>query len=336
MKKYKHHVGVIAVLLILCCLVMSCAPKPVSQPEPTAPAVSTSPAAAPSQAGPKFRVGVSLLNRQHDFYKDLEEGMNQAAGPAGVELIIRDADFKLADQVSDIEDFIVQKVDALIICPVDTKGVGVAIKNANNAGIPVFTADIASEEGKVECHVASNNIEGGRKAAAYLGKLLKGKGKVLIVDWPYATSVLDRVKGFEEGMKAFPEIKILEKIDGGAQRDTAMKVMENMLQAHQDIAGVFAINDDTALGCLSAVEAANRNNIAIIGYDAIPEARAAILRDSPLKADVAQFPKEIGKDVVDVTVKFLNKEKIPGMIPVQVDIIDKAYLEKLAGAEGKK
>ncbi len=299
--------------------------NPASQQSSTAPAETKKPEG-------KSRLGVSLPNRQHDFYKDLEEGLKAEAEKEGFDLIVRDADFRMAKQVSDVEDFAVQKVDALIICPVDSKGVEKAILTANNARIPVFTADIAAEGGKVECHVASDNVQGGRKAAEFMGKLLKGKGKVLIVDYPYVTSVLDRVKGFEEGIKALPGIKIVEKVDGGTQRELAMKAMENMLQAHRDLNGVFAINDDTALGCLSAIEAAKRNDIVIVGYDAVPESRDAILRGSPLKGDVAQFPREIGRKTIETVKKFLRGEKVPSRIPVEVTIIDKTYLAKEANS----
>lgn len=315
----------VLLMLFLSFISLSCSRQP-AQKSGEQPATAKTTQTQPTAEKP--RIGVSLPNRQHDFYKDLEEGLKAEAAKEGFELIVRDADFKMAKQVSDVEDFAVQKVDALIICPVDSKGVEKAIQTANNAKIPVFTADIAAEGGKVECHVASDNVQGGRKAAEFMGKLLKGKGKVLVVDYPYVSSVLDRVKGFEEGIKALPGVKILEKVDGGTQRELAMKVMENMLQAHRDISGVFAINDDTALGCLSAIEAAKRNNIVIVGYDAVPEARDAILRGSPLKGDVAQFPKEIGKKSIETVKKFLKGEKIPALIPVEVTIIDRPYLEK--------
>lgn len=274
----------------------------------------------------KLKVGVSLLNRQHDFYKDLEEGLKGEAGARDVELLIRDADFDLPKQIADIEDLITQKVNALIICPVDSKGIVPVIKAANQAGVPVFTADIAADGGAVVSHIASDNIEGGKKAAQYLAKIIKGKGNIIILDWPYATSVLDRVKGFEEEIAKHHNIKVVAKVDGKAQRDPAMKTMENMLQAHKDIVAVFAINDDTALGALSAVEASGRKDINIVGYDAIPEARDAILRDSPLKADVVQHPKEIGKIAADTVLRHLNGETVSAKIPVAVEIVDKGSL----------
>ena len=117
-------------------------------------------------------IGVSLLTRAHVFYKDLEEGLHNEAAKHGFELIITSGDFDLWKQSSQIEDFITRKVDAIIVCPVDSRGIGPAIRKANEAKIPVFTADIASQEGDVVCHVASDNVAGGRLAGEYPGKIL--------------------------------------------------------------------------------------------------------------------------------------------------------------------
>src|SRR5690242_185626 len=107
-------------------------------------------------------IGVTLLTRAHVFYKDLEEGLRDEAAKHGYELIITAGDFDLGKQSAQIEDFITRKVDAIIVCPVDSRGVGPAIRKANDAHIPVFTADIAAQEGETVCHVASDNVAGGR------------------------------------------------------------------------------------------------------------------------------------------------------------------------------
>ena len=100
-------------------------------------------------------IGVSLLTRGHIFYRDLEEGLKSEADKNGYDLIITSAEWDLGKQISQIEDFISRKVDAIIVCPVDSKGIGSAIAEANKAGMAVFTADIAAEEGKVVSHIAS-------------------------------------------------------------------------------------------------------------------------------------------------------------------------------------
>jgi ribose transport system substrate-binding protein len=210
---------------------------------------------------------------------------------------------------------------------VDSKGIGTAIEEANQAGIPVFTADIAAEEGKVVCHIASDNVKGGETAAGYMGEHVKS-GKVAIIDQPTVTSVIDRVKGFEQKLKEYPGLKIVVKQTGLGVRDKAMDVTENVLQAHPDIKAIFAINDDSALGALQAVRAAGKEkSVTIVGYDATPEARKEILAGSALKADVIQYPKKIGEETIDAIARHFEGEQLPPTIPVPVGIVDKASLE---------
>ena len=108
----------------------------------------------------------------------------------------------------------------------------------------------------------------------------------MIIDHPTVASVQDRVKGFEEGLKKYPGITIVGQALGDGQRAKATQIMEDMLQAHRDLAGVFGINDDSALGAAGVIEAAGRKDIVVVGYDATDEAQAAIRKGGPLKADV--------------------------------------------------
>jgi len=101
-----------------------------------------------------------------------------------------------------------------------------------------------------------------------------------------------------------------------------MNVMETMLQSHPEINGVFAINDSTALGALSALRQAKRDDIIMVGYDADPEAQEEILKGSPLKADAVQYPREIGKTTVEMIAKHLSGEKVQKIVPVEVGIFD--------------
>src|ERR671933_162176 len=150
-----------------------------------------------SGAGAK-RIGVTLLTREHEFYRQLEAGLKEAADKQGYQLIITSGDFDLAKQQSQIENFIVQRVDAIILCPADSKGIGPAIEQANRAGIPVFTADIAAQGGQVVSHIASDNLAGGRLAADFVAKALGGQGDVGIIGQQEVQTGLDRELGFKE------------------------------------------------------------------------------------------------------------------------------------------
>ncbi len=273
-------------------------------------------------------IGVSLLNRAHIFYRDLEEGLKTEAAKHGYELIITSGDFDLGKQMSQIEDFITRKVDAIVLCPVDSRGVGPAVRKANEAKIPVFTADIAAEEGEVVSHIASDNVAGGRLAGEYLAKYLNGKGNVAIINQPIVTSVLDRVKGFMEAIANYPDIKVVADVNGDGVRDRAMQVAADILQANPKLDGIFGINDDSALGALDAATQFNRMNIAIVGYDAIDPARDAIKKGTPLKADVIQYPKIIGSTTIAKIAEYFGGATIPKLVPVEVGIVDKEALMK--------
>ena len=267
-------------------------------------------------------VGISLLTKEHVFYRDLEKGLREAADKHAYDLIVNSGDWDLAKHQAQLENFIVQRVDAIVVCPVDSKGIGPAIQKANQAGIPVFTADIKAEGGRIVSQIASDNVAGGRLAAEYMVKLLAGKGEVAIIDQPITQSVIDRVRGFNEVLARHPDIRIVARPSGDGVRDRAMKAAEDLLQGFPNLAGIFGINDDSALGALAAVEAAGRKGIVIVGYDGIPEARQAILRGSALKADVVQYPLEIGRITIDTTRATSAARRTRPDIPVKVGIID--------------
>lgn len=277
-------------------------------------------------------IGVSLLTREHQFYRDLEKAMRDEAARLGYALRIASAEFKSSEQANQVENFVTSRVDAIVVCPCDSAGIGGVLAEANRAGIPIFTADIAASTGEVVCHIASDNVAGGRQAAAFLASAIGGDGEVVVIDHPEVTSVIDRVRGFEEEMKKHPGIRIVDRPAAGGQRERALKVMEDMLQAHPNVKGVFGINDNSALGALAAVEAAGRSDISIVGYDATPDARAAIRRGSALKADTVQYPDRIGATTIRMIHDHLAGKPVPKIVPVEVGIVDRASLEKAGEA----
>jgi len=277
-------------------------------------------------------IGVSLLTREHDFYQQLEKGLQDAAAKHGYKLIITTGDFDLAKQQSEIDNFLVQKVDAIIVCPTDTKGIAPAIEKANAANIPVFTADIGAEGGKVVSHIASDNVAGGRLAGEYLAKVIGGKGNIGIVSQPELQSVIDRESGFREAIAKFPDIHIVSTINGAGVRDRSLKAADDMFQAHPDLRAVFAINDETALGVLASASSHNMKNLAIVGYDAAPEALKAIASGSALKADVAQQPREIGVQAIEAIADHFAGKNPPARIAVPVRIIDADSIRATGGA----
>jgi ribose transport system substrate-binding protein len=265
-------------------------------------------------------IGVSIQDLQAQFYEDMELGMKAEATKYGYAITFVDANRDQAKQTSQVEDFISKSVSAIVLTPADSKAVGSAIAEANQAGIPVFTADIASssDKGKVIAHVASDNVAGGRVAAQIMCKALNGPGTVAIIDQPEVTSVQDRVKGFKEGLAACKGVTIVADQSAGGDQTRAATVMDNLLQTYPNLRGVFGINDNSALGALSAVKSASKaGKIKIVGYDASPIAQKAI-DAGDMAGDPQQHPDQIGKLTIDAIHDYFNGKTPAKLIPVAV------------------
>src|SRR5690349_11915528 len=113
------------------------------------------------------QVGVTLLTEAHVFYQNLKQGLQQGADSLGVDLHVVAGEWDLARQTSQVQNFVTQGMDAIVVAPVNSSGIVSAIEDANHAHIPVFTADISADGGQVAAHVASDNIQGGRLLGAY-------------------------------------------------------------------------------------------------------------------------------------------------------------------------
>jgi ribose transport system substrate-binding protein len=283
-------------------------------------------AASPAPAAGGKTIGVSIQNREAQFYQDMEAGMKAEAKKYGYTVNVVDASRDNSKQQSQVEDFISQKVAAIVLTPYDSQAIGSAIVEANKAGIPVFTADIAnsSSRGVVVSHIASDNVQGGGEAGSLMCKAV-GSGAVAIIDEPEVTSVQDRVKGFKAALASgCPGVKIVADIDGGGERAKASSATEDILQAHADLKGIFGINDDSALGAAKAIEAAGMTGkIAVVGYDATPEARAAI-KAGTMYGDAIQHPDQIGAKTIDAIAASFAGKPVPKKIAVPVGTYTKA------------
>lgn len=267
-------------------------------------------------------IGVSLLTRTHPFYQDLEAGLTEAARAAGYELVVTAGEFDVARQKDQLQEFIVRRVDAIIVSPCDSKSIGTSVKSANDAGIPVFTADIAclASGVKVISHIASDNVAGGALAAQAVAEALAGTGTVAIIDHPEVESVIQRVKGFEDELSKHPGMRIVSKLSGRGTKDQAFRTAEDILQAHPELDAIFGINDDSALGALAAVEKAGRlDRVKIVGFDAVPEAREAI-KAGKIHADVIQQPKLIGKRTIEAVQQYLSGAAVDPVVLIQCDL----------------
>ena len=276
------------------------------------------PASGPS----KGTIGVSVLTMTNPFFKEIADTITAEAAKHGYATVITSGEFDVARQQNQVKDFIVGKAAAIVLCPCDSRSIGPAIVEANEAGIPVFTADIAclAPEAKVVSHVATDNLGGGRQAAeAMIEALGDAGGKVVVLDFKQAESCLLRVRGFEEVIAghnaAHPNarVEIVARLPGDGQKDKGFKCTEDSLQSHPDLAGIFAINDPSALGARAALEKAGvADRVKIVGFDGQIDGRQAI-KEGKIFADPVQFPDKIAALTVDSILRYFAGEDVPAV-----------------------
>ena len=236
----------------------------------------------------------------------------------GRDLIVVDAGDDAAKQTSDIEDLISKNISVLIVNPVDSDAVAPAVKDAIAKGIKVISLDRAVNGVDVDCSIASDNVEGARMATEYLVSLVGKDAKVVELEGTSGSSAtIDRGTGFHK--VADEQLNVVSSQTANFNRSEGMTVMENMLQSNSDIKGVFAHNDEMALG---AVEAIGNKDIVVVGFDSTDDALAAI-KKGKMAATVAQKPDLMGATAVETAIKIINGEAVEKSIPVEVELVTK-------------
>ncbi|MCU6747240.1 MULTISPECIES: substrate-binding domain-containing protein [Lachnospiraceae] len=273
-------------------------------------------------------IGVSLLNCTHVFYNNIQKGLENKAEELGWELIIQDAAADANKQLSQVQDFITQDVDAIIICPTNSAGSKSMVELADEADIPVFTMDIESD-GEVVSHVATDNYKGGQIAAEYmLEKILTDKkGDAAVITYSEIEACIQREKGFTDYLaENAPDVNVVDIQNYSGDQQKAADVMQNMLLKHENIDVVFAVGDPAAIGAQSSIDAAGKDTL-IIGYDGNPEGIEAIKAGGNWVADVAQDPTAIAEKTLEAVKTKLEGGTPDKEIKIEPYIIDKENAE---------
>jgi ribose transport system substrate-binding protein len=310
---------------LLAVVLSGCGPQQSSGPPLTPPSLP-----AGSQPKSKGTIGVSLLTLSNPFFKVMGDAMKSEGEKQGYEVLITSGEMDPARQKDQVKDFIVKKVSAIVLCPCDSRSVGTTIQEANRAGIPVFTADIAclDKNAKVVSHIATDNYMGGKQAGQAMVDALGGKGDVAIIDHPEVESVMLRTKGFREVVAGAKGIRIVADLPGGAARDSAYKTAQDILEKSPNVAGIFCINDPTAYGAVAAIEKAGRQGkIKVISFDGQPEAKQAI-KEGKITAEPIQYPDKIGTTTVQTIEKYMAGEHGPAQILIPPALYTKADADK--------
>ncbi|MET7358069.1 substrate-binding domain-containing protein [Streptomyces sp. NPDC005562] len=272
-------------------------------------------------SGTSTKIGMSLSTLNNPFFVQMKEGAQAEAEKSGIDLTVTDAQNDASQQSNQLQNFTGEGVKSIIVNPVDSDAAGPAVRGANKQDIPVVAADRGVNKAKTATLVASDNVAGGRLAAKTLAEKLGGKGKVIVLQGTAGTSASrERGQGFADGIKAYPGIDVVARQPADFDRTKGLDVMTNLLQSHKGVNGVFAENDEMALGAVKALGDKAGTSVPVVGFDGTPDGLKAVDAGT-LYASVAQQPKELGKIAVQNAVRSAQGKKVRETVKVPVKVV---------------
>ena len=274
-------------------------------------------------AAPKT-IGFSLWTMKYTFFQAVEKGVRDACKELGYKYVMIDQNEDATKMVNDLNTLVGQKVDGIVITPVDPGAIGPAVTKARAAKIPVVCADIG-KSGPVNALLISNNYKGGQMAMDQLDKLFKEKGvtsrKVGVGrSLPQYTYAYQRGVGFVDRAKQLGYTVATDLIAQPTTAEGGYDTMQQMMSAVPDLAGVFYISGREAVGAANAIKAAGKD-ILVVGYNGDPEELQA-MKDGIMAADIAQQPYYIGyQSVMLLKDIFGGKKYEDAVVPVDVALL---------------
>ncbi len=272
--------------------------------------------------------GASYFTMNNPHFIDWSEGLTSVIEDKyGDKLIEADAQLDINKQISDVEDLIVQKVDAIFIAPVDSEGIKTALKSAEKAGIPVIIMDVPVPDlDLVTASVTTDNFLAGKVLGEALVARSGGKANVAIIDWSVNGAVVARTNGFFEAIKDYPDIKVVARQDGEASLEAALPIMENFLQSNPEIDAVFGINDPSCMGAMAAIEAAKRDDIDIYSIDGSLDG-LNLTKEGRFVGTSAQFPVKMGVTAGELVYDIINGKEFEKDIKVESLFVDETIVD---------
>lgn len=257
-------------------------------------------------------IGLAVANLQADFFNQIKQSVEAEGKAKGVKIVTVDAQGNSSTQVSQIEDLITRQIDALIYIPAGATAAGVPVKAAKAAGIPVIAVDRNAPDAPGDTFIASNSVAGAKTLAEYIGKVTQGKGRVAILQGQIGTTPEnDRAKGFQQGLAAFPELKVVAEQPAEWAQDKGFAVAQDMLQRDPNITVFFGRADAMALGAAQAVKVANLDHpVTIVGFDGDVAALKAV-SSGVLNATMTQRTQEMGRLAVQSAIDLKAGKAVP-------------------------
>jgi ribose transport system substrate-binding protein len=277
-------------------------------------------------------IGLVMKSLANDFFKNMLEGAEaheKTRGDFTLKAIGMQNETDFESQINGVENFITQKVDAIVIAPADSRAMVGPIKKAIEAGITVINFDVSLDEqakkdaGLELAFLGPDNRGGAKMAGDALAKALGKGAKVVIIEGnPSADNANQRRMGFEDAIKE-GGLTLVESRTAHWETEEANQVFSNMLTANPDIQGVMAANDSMAIGVIKALDAAGRSHIKVVGFDNV-SAVQPLLKEGKLYATVDQFGSKMAADGIDKALEVLKgAPKLEGWVKTNIKLVTK-------------
>jgi inositol transport system substrate-binding protein len=272
----------------------------------------------------KLKVGVTMLSMQNEFIVNVSDEIEKKAQELGVEIINVDAQRSALKQVEQVESFIAQKVDVIIMNPCEVEASSPAVAKALAAKIPIINVNSETST-KPTAFVGSDDVESGKIAMRFIAEKLNGKGNVLMMHgYMGQAAQIKREQGAREILQQYPNLKLVAHQTAEWDRAKAMSLMENWIQSYgKDIDAVFAQNDEMGMGALKALtDAGIKEKVILVSIDAIPDALQAIKKGS-LDATVFQNAQQQGAQAIETAIKITKGQKFDTTVLIPFQLVTK-------------
>ncbi|MFC5411087.1 sugar ABC transporter substrate-binding protein [Larkinella bovis] len=275
----------------------------------------------------KLTVGVSMLSMQNEFIVNVNDEIEKKAKESGVELITVDAERSALKQIEQIESFIAQGVDAIIMNPCEVEASSPAVTKALAANIPIINVN-SETTAKPTAFIGSDDVESARIAMKFIAEKLGGKGNILMMHgYMGQAAQIKREQGAREVLKQYPGLKLMAHQTAEWDRAKAMSLMENWIQSYGNtINAVFAQNDEMGLGAVKALtDAGLKDKVLVVSIDAIPDALQAVQKGT-LDATVFQNAEQQGAQAIETAIKIANGQPYEKQILIPFQLVTKENL----------
>ena len=267
------------------------------------------------------KIGATYMTLNNPFFEIIDEQLQNILSTEGYTLMSLDPVLDLKTQREQIEYLIDQKVDAIVVNPVDYKGLRTVLNQAYKADIPIFTVDTeVIDEDLVTYNIVSDNYDAGVQCAKDMMQR-QDKANIVLLEHSTANSACLRIQGFVDTIEGNANYQIIKRIECQGQLEVAMPLMEEYLQENENIDVVMALNDPSALGALAALESQNKlQDVLVYVVDGTPEAKS-LINEGRMQATVAQSPETMGKKAGQAILDYFNGKKIQKNVVEAVTII---------------